>query len=75
VVKWIANFTELWLLSTAGTIIASILLSIGLAAVLHIIIEAPILNWGRKFSLMRRGQQTPDVSRQKGTARIPAAAE
>ena len=75
VVKWIANFTGLWLLSTAGTIIASILLSIGLAAVLHIIIEAPILNWGRKFSLVRRDQRTSDVPRPEGAARIPAAAE
>jgi len=75
VVKWIANFTELWLLSTAGTIIASILLSIGLAAVLHLIIEAPLISWGRKWSLMRRGQQTPDIARQESTARIPAPAE
>ena len=75
VMKWIANFTGLWLLSTAGTIIASILLSIGLASALHIIIEAPLISWGRKWSLMRRDQQTSDVSRREGTVRIPARAE
>jgi exopolysaccharide production protein ExoZ len=75
VMKWTANFTGLWLLSTAGTIIASILLSIGLAAVLHIIIEAPLIGWGRKWSLMRRDQQTSDVPGREGTVRIPARAE
>src|SRR6266496_3595233 len=75
VMKWIVNFTGLWLLSTAGTIIASILLSIGLAAALHIIIEAPLISWGRKWSLMRRDQRTSDVPRQEGTVRIPARAE
>lgn len=52
-VKWIANFTEMWLLSTVGTIVASILLSIGLASALHFVIEAPLLDWGRKFSLTK----------------------
>lgn len=75
VIMWIINFTGLWLLSTVGTIIASILLSIGLASVLHIVIEAPLIRWGRKWSLMRRVQQTPDVPRQEGTMRIPARTE
>jgi peptidoglycan/LPS O-acetylase OafA/YrhL len=75
VMKWIANFTGLWLLSTAGTIIASILLAIGLASALHIIIEAPLISWGRTWSLMRRDQQTSDVSRREDTVRIPARAE
>lgn len=70
VVRWIANVTELWLLSPVGTIIASILLSIGLAAVLHIIIEAPILDWGRRFSLMRRTRSTPDVPGPAGTVLV-----
>ena len=61
VVKWIASFDGLWLLSTAGTIIAGILLSIGLAAALHVAIEAPILDWGRKLSLMRRRRSLPAV--------------
>jgi exopolysaccharide production protein ExoZ len=65
VVKWIASFGALWLLSTVGTIIASILLSIGLAAALHIAVEAPILAWGRKTSLkiglMRSRRSMPAV--------------
>jgi exopolysaccharide production protein ExoZ len=61
VVKWIANFDGLWPLSTAGTIIAGILLSIGLAAALHVAVEAPILDWGRKVSLMRRRRSLPAV--------------
>jgi exopolysaccharide production protein ExoZ len=65
VVKWIASFGALWLLSTVGTIIASILLSIGLAAALHIAVEAPILAWGRKASLkiglMRSRRSMPAV--------------
>jgi peptidoglycan/LPS O-acetylase OafA/YrhL len=69
-VKWIASFAGLWLLSTVGTIIASILLSIGLASALHIVIEAPILDWGRKLSLMRRNQSTRDVPRPEGTVLI-----
>ena len=72
VIKWIVNFTGLWLLSTAGTIIASILLSIALASALHIVIEVPTISWGRKFSLMRRDRRASDVG---GTARIPARAE
>jgi len=64
VIKWISNFTGLWLLSTSGTIIASILLSIGLASALHVIIEVPLIRWGSRWSLMRRVQQ--------GAARIPA---
>lgn len=69
-VKWIASFDGLWQLSTVGTIIASILLSIGLAAALHIVIEAPILDWGRKLSLMRRNRTTPDVPRPEGTVLV-----
>lgn len=61
-VKWIASLTGLWLLSTAGTIVATVLLSIALAAVLHIAIEAPILDWGRKLSLMRGNRSTPAVA-------------
>lgn len=75
VIKWITNFTGMWLLSTAGTIAASILLSIGLAFALHIIIEAPLIGWGRKWSLMRRDQQTSDVPRREAAMRIPARAE
>ena len=75
VMIWVASFTGLWLLSTAGTIIASILLSIGLASALHIIIEAPLISWGRKWSLMRRDQETSDIARQEGTVRTPARAE
>lgn len=69
-VKWIANFTGLWLLSTAGTIIASILLSIGIASAVHFIIEAPILEWARKSSLTRRDRATSDVPRREGTVPI-----
>ncbi|WP_198034850.1 acyltransferase [Bradyrhizobium sp. WSM1417] len=61
VVKWIASFDGLWLLSSAGTIIAGILLSIGLAAALRVAIEAPILDWGRKLTLMRRRRSLPAV--------------
>jgi peptidoglycan/LPS O-acetylase OafA/YrhL len=55
--KWIVNFTGLWLLSTVGTIIASILISIGLASALHVIIEAPLIGRARKWSSMRRDWQ------------------
>ena len=68
--KWIANFTELWLLSTVGTIVASILLSIGLASALHIAIEAPFLDWGRKLSLARSKRSTSDVLRPDGAVLI-----
>jgi exopolysaccharide production protein ExoZ len=61
--KWIASSAELWPLSVVGTIAASILLSIGLAAVLHIVIEAPILNWGRKLTLIYSKRSTPDEAR------------
>jgi peptidoglycan/LPS O-acetylase OafA/YrhL len=57
-VKWIASFAGPWLLSTAGTIIASILLSIALAAALHIAIEAPILDRVRRLRLMRGNRIT-----------------
>ena len=67
VIKWISNFTGLWLLSTSGTIIASILLSIGLASALHVIIEVPLIRWGSRWSLMRRVQQ--------GAVSIPARTE
>jgi exopolysaccharide production protein ExoZ len=49
--KWVASFPELWRVSSSGVILASILLSIGLAAVLHALVERPTLNWGRRFRL------------------------
>jgi peptidoglycan/LPS O-acetylase OafA/YrhL len=52
-ISWTANV--LWQTSPAVAISASVLLSIGLAAVLHVLVEAPALNWGRKFCLTRRG--------------------
>lgn len=58
-IRWIANFPELWQISEAGVVVASILLSIGLAAVLHLLVEVPTLNWGRKLSLTRRGGEVP----------------
>lgn len=66
-VKWAANFDGPWLLSVVGTVIALILLSIGLAIALHILIEAPILSWGRRLSLMRRKQPTSDTRKREGT--------
>jgi peptidoglycan/LPS O-acetylase OafA/YrhL len=75
VMKWIGNFTELWLLSTIATIIAGILLSIGLAYALHIIVEAPIIGWGRRFKLMRHDQRTSDVPGREGIVRISARAD
>ncbi|MCA1528059.1 acyltransferase family protein [Bradyrhizobium yuanmingense] len=73
-VKWIANFDRPWLLSVAGTVIALILLSVGLAIVLHVLIEAPILSWGRRLSLMRRSQSTSDTGKREGTVH-PASIE
>jgi peptidoglycan/LPS O-acetylase OafA/YrhL len=58
-IRWTATFTELWQISPAGVISASILLSIGLAVVLHLLVEVPTLNWGRKLSLMRRRGEVP----------------
>jgi exopolysaccharide production protein ExoZ len=58
-IKWIANFPGLWQIPSAGIAVASILLSIGLAAALHLLIEVPTLNWGRKLSLTRRGGAIP----------------
>ncbi|WP_454649572.1 acyltransferase family protein [Bradyrhizobium liaoningense] len=69
VIKWMINFTEVWLLSTAATIVASILLSIGLAWVLHIIIEAPLVRLGRRWSADHR---TSDAPRREGAVHIPA---
>jgi len=57
--KWVASFTELWLVSPAGVILASIALSIGLAAILHALVEVPTLNWGRKFRLRRPASTAP----------------
>jgi exopolysaccharide production protein ExoZ len=55
-IRWTANFTELWqMISPAGAIVASILLSIGLAAVLHLLVEVPTRNWCRKLSPTLRG--------------------
>jgi exopolysaccharide production protein ExoZ len=75
VVYWIASFTGLWLLSTPGTIMASIVLSIGLAWALHVTIEAPLIRWGRNWSPMRRGQQPSDVLDRATTERNSARAE
>ena len=75
VVCWIASLAGLWLLSIPGTIIASILLSIGLAWLLHATIEAPLIRWGRDWSAMRRGRQPSDVPEQAVAVRIPARAE
>jgi peptidoglycan/LPS O-acetylase OafA/YrhL len=58
-ITWIANFPELWQISPAGVIVASILLSIGLAAVLHLLVEVPTLNWARKLTLTRRSGGVP----------------
>ncbi|MCA1364988.1 acyltransferase [Bradyrhizobium sp. IC3069] len=65
-VKWIANYDRPWLLSVVGTVIVLILFSIGLAAAMHILIEEPILRWGRRLSLMRRSQ-TSDAPKREGT--------
>ena len=75
VVCWIASLAGLWLLSIPGTIIASILLSIGLAWLLHVTIETPLIRWGRDWSVMRRGRQPSDVPEQASAVRIPARAE
>ncbi|WP_283817008.1 acyltransferase family protein [Bradyrhizobium diversitatis] len=69
VIRWMINFTEVWLLSTAATIVASIVLSIGLAWVLHIIIEAPLIGWGRRWSA---DQRTSDAPRREKAVDIPA---
>jgi peptidoglycan/LPS O-acetylase OafA/YrhL len=58
-IRWTASFTELWQISPAGVIVASILLSIGLAAILHLLVEVPTLNWSRKLSQKRRGGGVP----------------
>jgi exopolysaccharide production protein ExoZ len=57
--KWAASFTELWRISPSGVILASIALSIGLAAALHALVEVPMLNWGRKFRLRRSASTAP----------------
>jgi peptidoglycan/LPS O-acetylase OafA/YrhL len=57
--KWAASFTELWRVSALGVILASIALSIGLAAVLHALVEVPTLNRGRKFRLRRPASTAP----------------
>lgn len=54
-IRWLASFTERWQISSAGAVVAGILLSIGLAAILHRLVEMPLLNWGRKLSLTRKG--------------------
>jgi exopolysaccharide production protein ExoZ len=59
--KWVASFTELWRISPSGVILASIALSIGLAAVLHALVEVPTLNWGRKFPLRRPASTAPQA--------------
>lgn len=75
VIMWIASFTGLWLLSTPGTIAAGILLSIALAAVLHAVIEAPLISWARRWSLRRRAQAMPVVMGREHAVHIPARAE
>lgn len=60
-VNWIANFDGPWLLSTLGTVVAIVLLSIGFAIALHILVEAPILSWGGKLSIMRRSRSPSDT--------------
>ena len=60
-VSWIANFDGPWLLSTPGTVVALVLLSIGFAIALHILVEAPILSWGGRLSAMRRSRSTSDT--------------
>src|SRR6185437_12244489 len=59
--KWAASFTELWRISPSGVILASIALSIGLAAFLHALVEMPTLNWGRKFRLRRPASTAPQA--------------
>jgi peptidoglycan/LPS O-acetylase OafA/YrhL len=59
--KWVASFTGLWRISPSGVILASIALSIGLAAVLHLLVEVPTLNWGRKFRLRRTASTVPQA--------------
>ncbi|MCA6119008.1 acyltransferase [Bradyrhizobium sp. WSM 1738] len=54
-IRWIANFPELWQISPAAIIVGSILLSIGVAAVLHLLVEAPTLDWGRKLTARKAG--------------------
>jgi peptidoglycan/LPS O-acetylase OafA/YrhL len=61
-IKWLASFTDLWLISSAGVIIAGIVLSIGLAAALHVLVEAPTLDWGRRFRPMRPAAARPAVT-------------
>lgn len=70
-ISWIASFTELWQISPAGVIVASILLSIGLAAVLHLLVEVPTLKWGRKLSLARGGGEVPPTLSVAGDLRKP----
>jgi peptidoglycan/LPS O-acetylase OafA/YrhL len=57
--KWAASFAAPWLVSPAGVILASIALSIGLAAILHVLVEVPTLDWGRKFRLRRAASTAP----------------
>jgi peptidoglycan/LPS O-acetylase OafA/YrhL len=73
-IKWIATFTDLWLASPTVTIIASILLSIGLAAVVNMLVEKPTLSWGRRLSLRRRGSEALPTSPQAQSGRRHAAA-
>jgi exopolysaccharide production protein ExoZ len=55
-IQWTASLTGLWEISRAGVIIASILLSIGLAVILHRFVEVPTLNWGRRFRSLEARQ-------------------
>jgi exopolysaccharide production protein ExoZ len=62
-IKWIANYTGLWLFSPTAAIMAGIALSIGVAAVLNALIEEPVLNWGRRLS--RNSLQPVDSQAQR----------
>ncbi|MBR0758573.1 acyltransferase [Bradyrhizobium jicamae] len=54
-IRWLASPAERWQIASAGAVVASILLSIGLAAILHRLVEMPLRNWGRKLSVTRKG--------------------
>jgi len=73
--KWLAGFSGPWALSSAGTIIAGILLSIALASALHIVIERPAIDWSRKWSRLRRDQSVRRVPTGEGEGPLPAHAE
>jgi peptidoglycan/LPS O-acetylase OafA/YrhL len=57
--RWIASCTEVWQFSPLATIIAGVLLSIGLGALLHVLVEIPTLDWGRKVSRLDPSPMAP----------------